>query len=98
MIGDTLAHLATCEIHGIVFAAGYLSGAVYCERSDDNGQTNTPFADTTDQSLVGSSDNEQPAIEAVATGELLVSMTDAGSVVTYLSQDFGNSWTQVDAL
>ncbi len=94
MLGDDLAKAQICERDGILYAAGLADGYAYVEWSDDGGATKGAYSDGSTArpiSLERTAD-EQPAIEALQTGELIAALTQGDSVRTYVSRDEGESW------
>ncbi|MDD5220657.1 MAG: hypothetical protein PHV11_08830, partial [Candidatus Bipolaricaulis sp.] len=70
VIGDSLAHVAAEQIKDIIIVAGYDEGKIWCQISNDGGQTSTELVE------VGPGDDEQPTIRIMHTGEIVVTLTD----------------------
>ena len=93
MIADDLAYATIAQVENLIVAAGYSGSNCYFEWSDDDGQTVTGGP-----TLIGPSDEEQPAIVVLETGEILVTLTYAGVGKSYLSRNWGATWTYLEAL
>ncbi len=102
MIGDDLTLGAVEHVANILIMAGYAEeeevGYAWFEVSQDNGLTKDGFHDASTRKQIALSDEKQPAISILGTGEILVSVTRGSAVYTYLSSDFGETWTYLDAL
>ena len=106
MIADDLRLGAIDDVAKIILAAGYDEveedgedvGYVWFEVSDDNGVTKSAFQDGTTRKKVARSIEAQPAMRILGTQEILVSLTYNWEVRSYLSSDFGETWTYLDAL
>jgi hypothetical protein len=94
MLADDLAKAQICERDGILYAAGLSDGRVRFEWSQDEGGTKAFFPDGSTSKLVSPdpADDEQPAIEALQTGEIAVACTQDGKVRTYVTRDEGEHW------
>ena len=100
MILDDLVLGEIAQVASIVVGVGYdaTEGAVFFEASDDGGATTKTLRSGNTRAQVAPSDEAQPAIEVLGTGEIVVSVTYAANVRSYLSRDFGEHWTAVDAV
>jgi hypothetical protein len=94
MLADDLEHAAICEWNGIIYAAGWSGGAVWFEHSDDGGKTSAPIGGA-NRVQVCTADEQQPAIAALVTGEIVAAVDRSGQVATYVSRDQGETWEQV---
>jgi len=94
VLADDLAKAQVCERDGILYAAGLGNGTAYFEWSQDGGATKASFPDSSTRQPVSSElvDDEQPAIEALQTGEIVVACTQGGRVRTYVTRDEGEHW------
>jgi hypothetical protein len=101
MIADDLskAQIAEDEI-GRIHAAGLSGGYCYYERSGDGGATKQVFADGYTWRLVSQDtvDDEAPAIEVTASGQVLVALTQGGQVRVYGSELDGWSFDIIGAV
>ena len=95
---DDLQYGVISTSHGILYGVGFTDDAIYFEWSDDNGVTKKELKDGSTKRFVGTSEEEQPAIVITVTGEIIVSMTDAGDIYTFLSKDSGNSWNLISTI
>ena len=97
MLADDLAKAQVCERDGILYAAGVAGEQVRFEWSQDSGATKAPFPDGSTSKLVSAepADDDQPAIEALQTGEIVVACTQSGKVRTYVTRDEGEHWELV---
>lgn len=91
MLADDLEHAAICEWNGVIYAAGWSGGAVWFEYSDDGGASTNPVAGGY-RVQVCTADEQQPAIAALVTGEIVAAVDSDGQVATYVSRDQGESW------
>lgn len=100
MLADDLTKAQICERDGILYAVGLAGGYAYFEWSQDAGATKAAFPDGTTAKLITPepTDDEQPAIEALQTGEIVVALTQAGLVKTYITRDEGEHWELVGAV
>jgi len=92
MLADDLQHAAICEWNGIVYAAGWRDGAVWFEYSEDGGVTKGEVPGVGQRSRVCDAEEQQPAIEVLVTGEIVVAVDRSGQVATYYSADQGCTW------
>ena len=97
MLADDLSKAQICERDGILYAVGLAGGYACFEWSQDSGATKALFPDGTAAKLVSPepADDEQPAIEALQTGEIVVAVTQQGAVRTYVTRDEGEHWATV---
>jgi len=101
MLADDLEFACIVQVQGAVLAAGYNGdeGKAYFEWSDDRGQTKHEFNDGSTRKEIAASDAQQPAIEMLLpTADILVSLVNGGVLRSYVSQDWGETWTYLDAL
>lgn len=89
---SSLSLLAHVQLFNIIMAVGWYDDAVWYTASNNNGETWTAIVE------VGAADEEQPSIAWLHTGEILVARTYDGGVVTALSSDAGNTWTDIGAV
>ena len=94
MLADDLAKAQVCERDGILYAAGLADGYAYFEWSYDSGANKAAFPDGTTAQLISTEfvENEQPAIEALQTGEIVVAVSQDDAVRTYVTRDEGEHW------
>lgn len=93
MILDDCEYGAIVQRANLVVGVGYDDGTVYAEISNDNGVTKAMFGDgTTRKAISPGDDGEQPTVEILDTGEIIVALTYSGQVRTYLSRDWGEHW------
>ena len=99
MIADDLSLGAIVQRENIVLAVGYDANdeACYFEWSDDDGTTKHAFANGDTRKLIGISDEQQPALVVLETGEILATLASGGAK-TYLSSDWGETWTFLEAI
>jgi len=95
MIGDGLQYGALCGDRGILFAVGYLAGNIYFEVSDDDGESPAEFIDGTTRKQISAGDAEQPGIEILGSGEIVVSLVNEGTLEHHTSSNFGESWSEI---
>jgi len=95
MIGEGLQAVALAASEDAVLAAGYLSGTIYFQRSEDKGRTLTTFTDGETRQAVGPGDPIRPAIVALASGEIMIGVVRDETIVDYLSKDRGEHWEQL---
>ena len=97
MLADDLAKAQLCERHGLVYAVGLAEGYAWCEWSQDSGATKAFFPDGSTAKPVSlePADDDQPAIEVLQTGEIVVALSQEGGVKTYVSRDEGEHWELV---
>jgi len=97
MLADDLAKAQVCERDGILYAAGLADGYAYFEWSYDSGAGKAPFPDGSTRCLISPQpvENEQPAIEALQTGEIVVAVSQDDAVRTYVTRDEGEHWVAV---
>jgi len=100
MLADDLTKAQICERDGLVYAAGLSDGSAWFEWSQDSGATKAPFGDGSTAKLISaeSADDEQPAIEVLQTGEIVVALTQGGLVKTYVTRDQGEHWAFIGAV
>ncbi len=91
MLADDLEHAALGEWNGIIYAAGWSGGAVWFEYSEDGGRTKSPVGGGV-RVQVCQADEQQPAIAALVTGEIVAAVDRDGQVATYVSRDQGETW------
>ncbi|HUU95296.1 MAG TPA: hypothetical protein VM487_06130 [Phycisphaerae bacterium] len=96
MIGDDLEYVAAVQMASIILAAGHDNGTIYFELSNDNGVTTDTLRNGETRAAIADGDAQQPAISVLFTGEILVSLMRGMVVITYLSSDWGESWTAID--
>jgi hypothetical protein len=94
VLADDLEHAAICEWNGIIYAAGWSGEAVWFEYSEDGGRSKAPVGGG-DRVQVCPAGEQQPAIAALVTGEIVAAVDRDGQVATYVSRDQGESWAQV---
>lgn len=92
MLADDLEHAALSEGQGIIYAAGWHDSAVWFEYSEDGGATASELPGVGQRSRVCDADEQQPAIVALVTGEIVVAVDEGGQVATYYSADQGQTW------
>jgi hypothetical protein len=96
MIAETLLYVSMVQDHGILYAAGYYDGSVWFEFSDDGGETSGTFvAGGTQVEVAAADDEEQPGIELLTTGEIMVTVMSGGATEHWVSRDHGESWSEV---
>ncbi len=97
MLADDLAKAQVCERDGLLYAVGLGNGYARFEWSQDGGATKALFPDGSTSKLVSPDpvDDEQPALETLETGEIVVACTQAGTVRTYVTRDEGEHWELV---
>jgi hypothetical protein len=100
MLADDLAKAQICERDGLLYAAGLAEGRVWFEWSQNGGATKAPFPDGSTSRPVTSEtvDDEQPAIEALETGEIVVACSQSDKVRTYVTRDEGEHWELVGVM
>jgi len=100
MLADDLMKAQLCERDGLVYAAGLSGGYAWFEWSQDSGATKAPFADGSTARPISSepADDEQPAVEALQTGEVVVAIVQNGVVKTHVTRDEGEHWELVGAV
>jgi predicted glutamine amidotransferase len=100
MLADDLLKAQICERDGIVYAAGLSGGYAYFEWSQDSGATKALFPEGTTATLISSEpvDDDQPAVEALQTGEIVVALTQDGRVKTYVTRGEGQHWDFIGAV
>jgi len=100
MLADDLTKAQICERDGLVYAAGLSGGYAYFEWSQDSGATKASFPDASTAKLISAepADDEQPAIEALQTGEIVVALAQSGVVKTYVTRDEGEHWEFIGAV
>lgn len=98
MLADDLQYACTVQVEAILLAAGYSGGQIYFEWSDDGGRSKQTFADATTRKRIAAGDDEQPAIEILPDSHIHVSLTYDDEVLSYASQDWGETWTYLDSL
>ena len=96
MIADDLEQAATVQLANIVLAAGYDEGSIWFEVSNDNGVTTGELRNGDTRREIGQGDPQQPAIAVLSTGEIMASIARGGSIVSFLSADWGEEWTALD--
>ena len=92
MIGDGLSHVAAEQLKDIILVAGYSAGKCYYQASNDGGQTATELIE------VGPSDETQPSVRILTTGEIMVTLTESSSNKVYVSRDWGASFELLEAI
>jgi len=94
MLADDLAKAQLCERDGLVYAVGLSGGYAYFEWSQDSGATQACFPDGATAKLVSPApaDDEQPALEALQTGEIVAALVQEGAVSLYVTRDEGEHW------
>lgn len=86
---------------GILFAVGYAEGAIWIERSGDEGATVDTWRDGStrkkvcDLQLDEGDTPPQPAVEILPDGSILVAVNSGGGTVEYRSRDRGETWEGV---
>jgi len=100
MLADDLAKAQICERDGLIYAAGLAGGRAWFEWSQDSGATKASFPDGSTAKLISAEpvEDDQPAIEALQTGEIVVALTQDGLVTTYVTRDEGEHWEPLGAL
>ncbi len=100
MLADDLVKAQLCERDGLVYAAGLSGGHAWFEWSQDSGATKAPFADGSTSKPISPepADDEQPAVEALQTGEIVVALVQDGVVRTHVTRDEGEHWEFVGAV
>ena len=100
MLADDLVKAQLCERDGLVYAAGLSGGYAYFEWSQDSGATKASFADGSAARRISAepADDEQPAIEALQTGEVVVALVQNGAVKAYVTRDEGEHWEFIGAV
>ena len=100
MLADDLMKAQICERDGLLYAAGLSDGLAWFEWSQDSGANKAPFADGSTVKLISAepADDQQPAIEVLQTGEIVVALTQSGVVRTYVSRDHGEHWAFIGAV
>jgi len=93
-----------CQSEGVVFAAGWITNAVWCEYSNDHGGSQAQFADASykkkvcDLTVAGGGTVPRSSIMVYSTRSLQVTV-NTGSVLTlYESKDGGETWAAVAAV
>ncbi len=100
MLADDLLKAQICERDGLVYAAGLSGGCAWFEWSQDSGATKAAFPDGSTAKLISAepAEDDQPAIEALQTGEIVVAVAQDGVVKTYVSRDEGEHWSFIGAV
>jgi hypothetical protein len=100
MLADDLTKAQICERDGLLYAAGLSDGQAYFEWSQDSGATKAAFADGSTAKLISAEacDDEQPAIEVLQTGEIVVALAQNVLVKTYVTRDQGEHWAFIGAV
>jgi len=100
MLADDLLKAQICERDGLVYAVGLSQGYAYFEWSQDSGATKAAFPDGSTARLISPepADDDQPAIEALQTGEIVVALAQDGLVRTYVTRDEGQHWELIGAV
>lgn len=92
MLADDLQHAAICEWNGIIYAVGWREGTVWFEYSEDGGTSKAEIPGVGLRARVCEADEQQPAIEVLVTGEIVVAVDRSGRVETWYSADQGATW------
>lgn len=105
MVGDDLRYVATVQTENLVLVAGMAANTetgemqAYFEYSNDDGATKYTFSNGETRKLISEwVRNEQPALEVLSTGEIVCTVNTGSELTTYLTQDFGETWTRVDSI
>jgi hypothetical protein len=100
MLASDLQKAQICERNGLVYAAGLAEGYAWFEWSQDSGASQALFPDGSSRQLISPepADDEQPAIAALQTGEIVVALVQDGLVKTYLTRDEGEHWALLGAV
>jgi len=100
MLADDLLKAQICERDGLVYAAGLSGGHAWFEWSQDSGATKAAFPDGSTAKRISAEpvDDDQPAIEALQTGEIVVALAQSGIVKTYITRDEGAHWSFIGAV
>jgi hypothetical protein len=100
MLADDLSKVQLCERDGLLYGVGLADGYAYLEWSQDQGATKGGFADGSTRKLISAepADEDQPALVALQTGELVAALTQDGAVKTYVTRDEGEHWVLVGAV
>ncbi|MBM3498120.1 MAG: hypothetical protein FJX74_05560 [Armatimonadetes bacterium] len=100
MLADDLLRAQICERDGLVYAVGLADGHAWFEWSHDSGATKAAFPDgsTAKRITLEPVEDDQPALEALQTGEIVVALTQEGLVKTYVTRDEGEHWEFIGAV
>ena len=100
MLADDLMKAQICERDGLVYAVGLSEGYAWFEWSQDSGATKAALPDGSTAKLISPevADDDQPAIEALQTGEIVVALAQDGMVKTYVTRDEGEHWEPLGAV
>ena len=69
----------------------------YCVTSEDDGANADSFHDASTKIQIAESDDVAPSVVIASTGELVVTIVDSGAVETWMSADWGETWSQIAA-
>jgi len=94
MLADDLVRAQICERDGLIYAAGLAGGYAWFEWSQDSGATRASFPDGSTAKPISAEpvEDDQPAIEALQTGEIVAALAQDGRVKTYVTRDEGEHW------
>ena len=92
------------ESEGVVFCAGWITNAVWCQYSNDHGGSQAQFADASykkkvcDLTVAGGAAVPRSTLLIYSTRTLQVIVNTGSALTLYKSLDGGETWSVVDAL
>ena len=100
MIGDDLANATLTQLEGVLYAVGWDEGALWCERSDDQGQTKADWGGGVTRKKVCDCPAFQgrPDIESYNTNEHQGAFPRDEGTSIYYTRDGGQTWEGMDTV
>ncbi|MBC7289628.1 MAG: hypothetical protein H5T86_16630 [Armatimonadetes bacterium] len=95
MLADDLRHAAICQWNGVIYAAGWADGSIWFEYSDRPDLEKCAVTGSETRVKICDAEEQQPAIEMTARGELVVAVDNGNGTATFFSPDHGRTWLAV---